>query len=203
MATKAKKKVSKPKKLMNKAVKLAKKIKVPAKVMNYLEKAGVKHDLLEHKTVYTAYDAAQTMGKKLGEIAKSLLVKADKDYFMVLLPADQNLDLDKLKKHISLIQDKEVKVVKIPGEKIMKEAFKLKDEALSAFGTLHDDLPVIMDKTMEKAKKAVFASGSFNHSVEMAVKDFAKLENAFWGKFGVKKKVKLQKAAKTKAKKKK
>lgn len=180
---------------------MSKKIKkLPAKLINYLEKAGIKHEILEHKTVYTAYDAAATMKKKLNEIAKSLLVKADKDYYLVLLPADYNLDFKKLGKCIGAQTKKPVKTVKIPGEKIMESLLKVKAGAMSAFGKLHK-LPVVVDKGLVKAKKVIFSSGSFNHSVEMAVKDFVKLEEAILGSFGVKKKVKLQKTAKSKAKK--
>jgi len=169
--------------------------KLPAKLVKYLDKAGVKHEILEHKTVYTALDAAATMKKKLNEIAKSLLVKADKDYYLVLLPADYNLDFKKLGKCIGAQTGKKVKVVKIPGEKIMESALKIKAGALSAFGGVHK-LPVIMDKGLSKAKKAIFSSGSFNHSVEMAVRDFVKLENAVLGSFGIKKKVKIVKPKK-------
>ncbi|MFP4514578.1 MAG: aminoacyl-tRNA deacylase [Parcubacteria group bacterium] len=174
--------------------------KIPAKVKKYLEKAGIKHDILEHKTVYTAIDAAKTMKKDLSEIAKSLVVKADKDYYLILLPADYNLDEKKLKKAIEKGKDKEVKAIKIPGEKMMEKALNLKTGALSAFGNLHK-LNVIVDKKLEKAKKAVFSSGSLNHSVEIAVKDFVKLENAVLDSFGVKKKVKIEKKpSKSKAK---
>ncbi len=164
----------------------------PAKIINYLEKMGVSHDILEHKTVYTAIDAANTLKKKLGQIAKSLLVKADKDYYLVLLPADKNLHEEKLKKIISQQKGKEVKTIKIPGEKIMSEVLKVKQGALSAFGQIHK-LPVIADKELEKTKKAVFPSGGFNHSVEMAVKDFLKLEDAVLANIGVKKKIKTPK----------
>src|SRR6056297_3199410 len=102
----------------------------PAKVINYLEKMGVSHDILEHKTVYTAIDAANTLKKKLDEIVKSLVVKADKDYYLVLLPADKNLSEERLKKAIGKKKGKEVKTVKIPGEKIMKNALKIKEGAL-------------------------------------------------------------------------
>ena len=44
------------------------KTKLPAKLVKYLEKHGIKHEILEHKTVYTAFDAAATMNKKLSEI---------------------------------------------------------------------------------------------------------------------------------------
>ena len=171
--------------------------KLPAKLVKYLEKAGVKHEVLEHKTVYTAYDAAATMKKKMNEIAKSLFIKADKDYYLVLLPADYNLDFKKLGKCIGAQTKRPVKAVKIPGEKIMENMLKVKAGAMSAFGGLHK-LPVIMDKGLAKAKKAVFSSGSFNHSIEMAVKDFIKIENVILGAFGVKKKIKKNAVAKPK-----
>jgi len=176
------------------------KTKLPVKLIKYLEKAGVKHEILEHRTVYTAFDAASTMKKKLNEIAKSLLIKADKNYYVVVLPADNNLDFKKLEQSISKQTGKAVKSVKIPGEKIMETAFKIKAGTMSAFGGLHK-LPVIMESKLAKTKTAVFSSGSFNHSVEMAVKDFMKMEEAIISAFGIKKKIKIQKPAKSKAKK--
>lgn len=173
--------------------------KLPAKTIKYLEKAGVKHELLEHKTVYTAIDAAITMQKKMEEVAKSLLVKADKDYYVVLLPADHNLDMDKLKKALSKVQAKQVKVVKIPGEKLAREVLKIKNDAMAAFGDLYK-LPVLMEKKFAKVKKAIFSSDSYNHSVEMAVKDFIKLEEAILDSFSVKKKVKSNPKPKAKKK---
>lgn len=163
------------------------KAKFPLKLVKYLEDHGVGHKILEHKTVYTAFDTAATLKRKVGEIAKSLLVKADKDYYLALLPADQNLDFKKLGKCIGAQTKKPVKVVKIPGEKIMEELLKVKSGAMSAFGGFHK-LPVYLDKGLAKAKKAVFAGGSHNHSVEMLVKDFIKIEKAALGSFGVKRK---------------
>jgi Ala-tRNA(Pro) deacylase len=162
-------------------------VKFPQKLAKYLEKAKVKNNILEHKTVYTAYDAAATMGKKLNEIAKSLLVLADKNYYLAILPADHNLDFKKLAELVGKVAGRKIKVVKIPGEEVMKGLLKIKAGAMSAFGGLHK-LPVVMEKKLAGAKKAVFSSGSFNHSVEMAVKDFIRLEKAVLGSFGVKKK---------------
>lgn len=169
-----------------------KKTKLPSKLVKYLDDFGIKHEILEHKIVYTAIDAANTLKREMDEIAKSLLVKADRDYYLVILPADHNLDFEKLKKFVSKLKNKEVKTIKIPGEKIVEESLKIKAGALTAFGNLHK-LPVLMEKKMEKAKKAVFSSGSLNHSVEIAVKDFVKAEKAFLGNFGIKKKIKKQK----------
>ena len=194
-----KKAIKSKKKPVNKTAK--KRSKLPVKMVKYLEAAGVDHEILEHKTVYTAIDAANTMKKKMNEIAKSLLVKADKDYYLVLLPADYNLDFKKLAVCISAQTDKPVKVVKIPGEKIMESALKVKAGAMSAFGGLHK-VPVIIDKGLVKAKKAVFSAGSHNQSIEMAVKDFINLEKAALGSIGIKKKIKKQTVTKPKRKKK-
>jgi len=180
---------------------MAKATKLSKKLVEYLAKAGVRHNILEHRIVYTAYDAAATMNKKLNEIAKSLLVAADKDYYLVLLPADHNLDFKKLAQFISKSTGKKIKVVKIPGEKVMEKLLKVKAGAMSAFGALHK-LPVVMEKRLASVKKAVFSSGSFNHSIEMAVKDFIKLEDVALGSFGVKKKIKLVKKSVKKVKKK-
>ena len=178
------------KKILAKKSKLDKNL--PSKLINYLDGKKAKFNLLKHKTVYTAYDAASTMRKKLSEVAKTLLVTAEKNYYLVILPADYNLDTKKLAQFISQQTGKKIKIVKIPPEKVMTKVLKIKAGALSAFGGLHK-LPVILDKKLIQAKKAVFSSGSFNHSVEMAVKDFVKLENALLGNFGIRKKLVLAK----------
>lgn len=162
--------------------------KLPAKLVKYLENAGVDHNILEHRTVYTAIDAANTLKKKMEEIAKTLYIKADKDYYVVILPADHNLDFEKLS---ACMQKAGIKAntIKIPGEKIIETVFKAKAEALTAFGNLHK-MGVVVEKKLEKAGKTVFSAGSLNHSVEMAAKDFINLEKAIVGSFGVKKKIK-------------
>lgn len=171
---------------------MIKKQKISQKLINYLDKEKVKYDILEHRTVYTAIDAAMTLKKKINEIAKSIFVKADSDYYIVLLSADQNLDFKKLAKTIEKSSGKKIKSIKIPTENLMKKALKIKIGAASAFGSLQK-MPVIVEKGLVKTKKAIFSSGSFNHSIQMGMREFIKLENAVVGAFGIKKKIKIQK----------
>jgi hypothetical protein len=98
-------------------------------------------------------------------------------------------------------KSKDIKVIKIPGEKIIEAAFQAKVYTFSAFGKLHK-LGVIMDKKLEQTKQAIFAAGSTNHSIKMAVKDFIKLEAPIIGSFSVKKKIIKPKINKSMAKKK-
>ena len=163
---------------------------VPKQIINYLDKRGAKYAVVTHRKVYTAYDAAQTLKKKLDEIVKNLLVQSDKGFAVVVLPASKNVNLQKLKKLMNA-KGQGIKKIEIPKEGVMVRVFKVKPGALSAFGSLHK-LEVYMDKSLQKVKKAIFASGSFTESIEMALKDFAKLEQPILGAFSEPKKFKKQ-----------
>lgn len=172
---------------------------IPKEIIKYLDKRGAKYGIVTHKKVYTAYDAAQTLKKKLDEIVKNLLIKTDKGFVLVLLPASKNVNLKDLKKLMNA-SGKGVKTVEIPKEGAMVRLLKVKPGAMSAFGRLHD-LEVYMDKNLRKAKKAIFSSGSVTDSLEMALKEFEKLEQPVVGVFSEAKKFKPVKKAIKKVKK--
>ena len=144
---------------------------IPKKVKSYLDKQGIDYEEIAHKTVYTAYDAAQTLKKELKEIAKNLLIKADNTYALVIVPADKKLDLNKIKKALS------AKSVSIPKEKEMIRILKIKPGAISSFGKLHK-LETLIDKAMLNTKKAIFSTGSLTDSFFLKVKDFVQMEEA-------------------------
>ena len=144
---------------------------IPSKTKNYLDKKLAKYDAIAHKTVYTAYDAAQTLRRELKEIAKSLLIAADKAYIIAVVPASMRIDLGKLKKALK------AKKVSIPDEKLMVKIFKVKAGAMTAFGGLHK-VEVWVDKSLLKTKDVILSAGSFTDSVRMKVKDFIDLEQA-------------------------
>lgn len=172
---------------------------IPKKIQNYLEKAEAKFDIIEHRTVYTAYDAAQTMKRKIDEIVKNLVVKADKEYYLAVLPANKNLDLNKLKALINKNSEKAIKKVEIIKENALSKLFKVKPGLMPAFGNPYK-IKVVMDKNLQKVKKAVFASGSDSESIEMVTKVFEKLEEPIVGLFSVAKKLPKQKITKPKKK---
>lgn len=161
------------------------------KIKKYLEENRVKFEELAHKTVYTAHDIAQTLKAKLQEIGKPLVVKADGKYILILLPANRQLDIDKLKVKLG------VKKVEIVSELVMAKTLKLKKEAVGAFGKLRQ-LNVYVDKNILKNKKVILATSDFTKSIKMSVKDFIRLEEAVVGEIS---KTKEFKKAKDKARK--
>lgn len=144
---------------------------IPAKTKAYLDKRLAKYDEISHRTVYTAYDAAQTLRRELKEIAKSLLIATDKAYVIAVVPANMRLDLKKLKAAL------QVKKVSIPHEKMMVKIFKVKPGAMTAFGGLHK-VEVVVDKSLLKTKDIIFSAGNFTDSVRMRAKDFIEMEQA-------------------------
>jgi len=154
------------------------------RLKKHLEINKVKYEIIPHRKVFTAIDAAATLRVKLEEIAKSLVIKADKNYYMLILAANRSVNLAKLKKAL-----KAGKVI-IPKESELVKVLHVKPGSLTGFGSLHN-LDVVVDKGFIKAKKAIFASGSLSESVKIGVKDYLKLENALSHAFSDIKKVKL------------
>ena len=168
---------------------------IAKKLIDHLNRTD--HEIISHKKVFTAYDAAATLKVKLEQVVKVLLVKIDKNYVLALLPASQNLDFKKLAKILKVSSSK----VSIPKEKVMTQQFKVKPGAISAFGSIYK-VPVVLEKSLSKAKEAIFPSGSFMESIKMKVKDFINLEQPQLAVFGAVKKFKV-KRKKSKIKKKK
>lgn len=141
---------------------------IPAKVIKHLEKLKIKYKPVKHRTVFTAYDAAATMKAKLGEIAKTLHIVADKKHALAVLPASHMLDLGKMKK---LLKAKKAEIAK---EKMMINVFGFKKGSVVPFSGLYKDVSVWVDKSFSRAKRVIVGGGTFQDSLEMKTKDFLK-----------------------------
>jgi Ala-tRNA(Pro) deacylase len=164
----------KPKKSKSKLAKPIKKLET--KVTKLLDAAKVKYNVIEHKVVYTAHDAAKTTKKKLSEIAKVVLVKADKDFVLIVLPAGKYLDFKGIQKTLK------AKKVSMANEKDITKYLKTKIGLLHPFGSEYS-LRTLLDKSMSKTKKMIASAGTYTHSVELAIKDFEKLIQPIKGSF--------------------
>ena len=165
------------------------------KVIKHLNSKKVKYEIIPHKKVYTAIDAAATLKVKLDEIAKSLVIKADRDYYLLILAANRNVNLVKLKKSLK------AKKVLIPKEAELVKVFKIKPGALTGFGSIHK-IEVILDKGFEKVKGAIFSGGSLVESIKMNLKDYKKLEEPIQHLFSEIKKINKPGVVKKKVKRK-
>ncbi len=144
-----------------------------------LKQNKIKYQVVEHRKVYTAFDAAQTQDLETKEVAKAVLLKGKKGLYLAVLPAGNNCDFKALSK---LTGDK----VSMAKEKDINSKLKIKIGLIMPFASLFK-LPMFIDKKLLKNKKINLPGGSYTESVILAVKDYLKLENPTPGNFAIKK----------------
>ncbi|MCK4891935.1 MAG: YbaK/EbsC family protein, partial [Candidatus Pacebacteria bacterium] len=125
-------------------------------LQNLFEKSNVKHEIIEHKTVYTAHDNAKTQHIKPQEVVKTLVMKINaKKYILALIPANKNLDKKKLLKEVNMWlkkeEEKPVKTIEFAKEAWMKKNIKGKIGATVPFGSL-SKMTTFIDKNLLKNK---------------------------------------------------
>jgi Ala-tRNA(Pro) deacylase len=144
-----------------------------------LKSTKIKYEIVEHRKVFTAFDAAATQDLETKEVAKAVLLKGKKNLYLAVLPAGNNVDFKAISK---LFEDK----VSMAKEKDIKKNIDAKIGLIPPFGSLFK-LPVFLDKKLLKNKKINLPAGSYTESIVMSVKDYQKLENPILGNFSIKK----------------
>jgi hypothetical protein len=170
---------------------------IPKKLIAYLQKNKIRFESVPHKTVYTAYDLAQTAGEKLEKITKTLLVKIElpkvnktgPNYYLVAVPASYRIDLKAVNKFLKIAKSQ------LTGEKEMKKLGMLPG-AGTPFVGFYGNVGLILDKALVKAGKALVRAESFTDSLRVNIKDLIKAESALVAKIGIK--VKMPTAPKSK-----
>lgn len=160
-------------------------------VLNYLDKNKYKYEVVEHKTTYTAWDKAQTEKVKPQEIAKTLVMKADNEYVLALVPSNRNLDKIKLLKLINAGKkkrgEKTAKKIDFAKEAWMKKNIPGKVGAVPAFKGLIK-LEIYLDNLLAKNKKMQIGSGEYTASIKINTSQYIKTESPTKGSFSKSKK---------------
>lgn len=178
---------------------------IPKKVLNFLEKAKIKYEPIEHKTVYTAHDKAATLKVPEKIIGKTLVMKIDKKAALVLIPANKNLDLQKFMKVVNQWLKKKCVEnshgrIRIAGARrpkarylyadFIKEAWMKKNlkgvkvGAIPPFGNLWQ-LPTFIDKSLINQKEIIVNGGDYNWSIKINPASLKKLiSDLIIGNFG-------------------
>lgn len=131
------------------------------KLIKLLDKNKVKYEKILHRTVYTAYDKAQTLKVPKKIVGKSLVLKVNGKLGIVLIGANKNLDLKKFK---NVLKAKKVDFV---SEKIIKNRFNgVKVGAIPPFGNLWG-LPTFIERTLTKELKIIINGGDYNFSIRL------------------------------------
>jgi Ala-tRNA(Pro) deacylase len=156
--------------------------------LKLLDKNKIKYELISHKTVYTAYDKAATLKVKPEIVGKTLVLKVDKkDFVLVLIGADRNLDKSKFKKVFNnwrkKKKEKVAKIIDFASEKIIKEKFQPANiGAIPPFGFFWNH-PTFVDRALFSKSKIIVNVGEYNSSIKISPKIFKKLPDVIIGSF--------------------
>jgi Ala-tRNA(Pro) deacylase len=164
---------------------------ISKKITDYLNKNKYKYQVIEHKTTFTAWDTAQTEKVKPQEVSKALIMKADNEYLLALIPSNKNLDKQKLLKVVNVQRKKDkeklYKKIDLAKEVWMKKNLPGKVGATPPFGGLIK-IGIYVDNLVAKNKKTYVGSGEYTASILLSTKDYFKLEKPIKGSFSKAKK---------------
>lgn len=136
---------------------------------DYLDAQGVKYVTSCHSTAYSAQELAAMLHVAGRELAKTVIIKVDEGFAMVVLPASRRINFSRLREALK------GKQVELAAEWEFADLFPdCELGAMPPFGPLFH-LPVYVDHTLTEDEEIVFNDGSFATAVRMAYKDFARL----------------------------
>lgn len=178
-------------------------------IQKLLDSNKIKYEVIEHKTVYTAFDKAATLRAKPMEVGKTVVICFDKKYYMLgLIPANKNLDKKKLLKAVNIWLKKQntnsygrnshnvsrsetlrYSHADFAKEQWMKNNFKGIDlGSTPPFGALYK-LPFFIDNAMTKSSKNIVNGGQYETSIKLSPASLIKLNpSAIKGSFSMAKK---------------
>lgn len=159
---------------------------ISKKIIKYLDDNKYKYEIVEHKTTYTAWDTAQTEKIKPQEVAKALVMKVDSGYILALLPANRNLDKQKLLKVINTGRKKAgakaCKKIDFAKEAWMKKNLPGKVGATPPFAKILK-IDIFIDSLLAKNKKIYLGSGEYTGSLRVNTGQYLKMECPVRGSF--------------------
>jgi len=147
------------------------------KVTDLLQSNGVNFRLLTHEPVYTSADSAAVRGVNLHTGAKALVVKAEDNFLMIVLPADFSLDSKSTKRELNS------KKFRFANQDEVESLTTLKPGAIPPFGSLFN-LPTYCDSRLQENETIYFNAGSHSHSIGMSCTDYLNVEKPILGLFG-------------------
>jgi len=143
-------------------------MEIPKQLIDCLAGNKVSYEVLHHPEAVTAQRIAQAEHVKGRHHAKVVMVKSGDQHFMMVLPADHQIDLEKVEKAIG-------KAVSLDNEQEFKTLFS--DCAIGAmppFGNLYG-LPTYVEQSLAEQDYIVFEAGTHTDAIKMSYRDYEKI----------------------------
>jgi Ala-tRNA(Pro) deacylase len=143
----------------------------------YLQEQGVPFEILPHRQVFTMQQVAAELHVPGRQVAKVVMVKADGEPAMLVVPAPYRLDFARVR---TLLKAKKVRLAK---EDEFADLFPdCATGAMPPFGNLYD-VPVYVDQALAEEQSIVFRIGTHRHTMKIAYADLDRLVQPTVGDF--------------------
>ena len=139
------------------------------KLKAFLDSHKVRYVSIKHSPAYTAQEIAASAHIKGKELAKTVIVKINHEFCMVVLPASQHV-------HMGHLQDAlKAESVCLATEEEFKDLFAdCEVGAMPPFGNLYG-MDVYVAEELTEDEEIAFNAGSHTELVKLAYKDFESL----------------------------
>lgn len=150
------------------------------KIKQFLDENNIKYVTVNHAPAYTAREVAASTLVPRREFAKVIVAKIDGNYAMLVLPANRQVDVEKVRELAGAGK------VELASEQEFEQLFQdCEVGAMPPFGNLYD-LDVYADEQLKEDEDITFNAGSHTQVMRMAFADYASLVNPTFGDFAIK-----------------
>jgi Ala-tRNA(Pro) deacylase len=143
-------------------------MEIPKQLIECLDANKVSYEILRHPEAVTAQRIAQAEHVKGRHHAKVVMVKSVDQHLMMVLPADHQIDPEKVENAIG-------NAVSLDQEQEFKSLFpNCAIGAMPPFGNLYG-LPTYVDKSLAEQDYIVFEAGTHTDAIKMSYHDYEKI----------------------------
>lgn len=150
---------------------------VPQRIAEYLESQHVPFERLSHPQAFAAQEVAYSLHISGKQLAKAVVLKADDNPVMVVLPASHRLSIKDLRGLL------DVHRLEMTSETELAAIFPdCELGAIPPFGNLYG-MAVWVDQACSDSEEIVFCAGSHIDCLRMKYSDYAKAVSPHTGRF--------------------
>lgn len=152
-------------------------MKCRERMEKYLRENSVGFQVQTHKQAFTMQEVAAALHVPGNQVAKVVIVCADKDKVMLVLPAPYRINVDQVRDMVG------AKTIRLAKEEEFADFFPdCATGAMPPFGNLYG-VTVYVDRSMSEEPDMVFRIGTHRETMKIAYADFVRLAQPVVGDF--------------------
>jgi len=139
------------------------------RLQRFLDQHHVPYGVMPHPETFTARETVEALDVPGNEMAKTVIAKAGGRYIMLVLPADERVDLAKVARLLH------ANTVRLATEPEMHGLFPdCEVGAMPPFGALYD-VEEWVDHTMIRMREMICEAGNHHEAIKLGMGDFMAL----------------------------